>query len=346
MALIKTKKQIFFFRLVMLACVIFNSQIGIGQDMHFSQYNSSALNLNPAFTGFFDGDYRLNGIYRSQWASVPVPYQTFSFAADGKVKVKKIKRDRVGVGMLFNNDKAGDTYYGTNQFYASGSYIHALRDSTLLWSAGITAGISSVGFNYGKMTFDDQYQISSYSATNPTGENFAKNTMSYGDVNIGTAIQLALKQRAFIQYGISCHHVTGPKLSFQNNKNTRMDPKLNNYVCFAYPLATSTDIIIELLHTHQGKYNELVPGMQFKIYIDDRTHQAASMGIYYRAKDAAIARVGYQFKTVTAGFSYDVNTSKFVAATTHKGGFELFLTYIFKKAMPFAPKTRICPVYM
>ena len=52
------------------------------QDIHFSQYNGSLLNLNPAFTGFFDGDYRVNGIFRSQWQSVPVPYKTVGFAAD------------------------------------------------------------------------------------------------------------------------------------------------------------------------------------------------------------------------------------------------------------------------
>ncbi len=317
------------------------------QDIHFSQYNGSVINLNPAFTGLFDGDYRINGIYRSQWSSVPVPYKTFSLAGDGRFKPKNMKSDCIGLGIMFNNDKAGDTHYGTNQLYISGSYIHKLnKDSTLIWSTGLTAGISNVGFNYSKMTFDDQYQNNNYSSSNSTGENFAKNTTTFGDFNFGTAVQFAIKQRAFVQYGISFHHVTSPKLTFQNNALIKIDSKLNNYLYFQYPIGAKTDIVTELLFSHQGKYNEIIPGAQVKLHLDQKTNQSVSVGIYYRTKDAVITRLGYQIKTLTAGVAYDLNTSKFIAATNRKGGFEIYLTYIFKKTTPFVPKTRVCPIYM
>jgi len=336
-----------FYTVMLFALLIFNSNFLISQDVHFSQYNGSVINLNPAFTGFFDGDYRLNGIYRSQWSSVPVPYTSFSLAGDARFKPKSMKSDCIGVGIMFNNDKSGDTYYGTNQLYISGSYIHKLnKDSTLLWTTGIMAGISNVGFNYSRMTFDDQYQNSSYSSSNSTGESFTKNAATFGDFNFGTALQYAIKQRAFMQYGISYHHFTNPKLTFQNNTSIRIDPKLNNYLCFAYPIGVKTDIIAEILYSHQGKYNEVVPGAMVKFLLDEKTRQAISVGLYYRAKDAVIARLGYQIKTLTAGVSYDVNTSKFIAATNRRGGFEIYVTYIFKKIIPFAPKTRVCPIYM
>ena len=31
------------------------------QDIHFSQFNLAPLNLNPAMTGSFNGDYRIAG---------------------------------------------------------------------------------------------------------------------------------------------------------------------------------------------------------------------------------------------------------------------------------------------
>ena len=37
------------------------------QDPHFSQFFSSPLTLNPAFTGKFDGAVRFIGDYRNQW---------------------------------------------------------------------------------------------------------------------------------------------------------------------------------------------------------------------------------------------------------------------------------------
>ncbi|MCC6182539.1 MAG: PorP/SprF family type IX secretion system membrane protein [Bacteroidia bacterium] len=317
------------------------------QDVHFSQYNGSVLNLNPAFTGLFDGDYRVNGIFRSQWSSVPVPYQSFSIAGDGRFKTKKMKSDCFGVGIMFNNDKSGDTHYGTNQLYLSASYIHKLNtDSTLLLSLGLNGGVSNVGFNYSLMTFDNQYQGNTYNAANNTGEHFTKTASTFGDFSFGTALQYALKQRAYIQYGISFHHFTSPKLTFQNNNSIKIDPKLNNSLCFAYPVGANTDVLAEVLVSNQGKYNEIVPGAQIKLRLDETRNQVISAGIYYRLKDAAIARVGYQVKTLTAGISYDVNMSKFLAATNRRGGFEIYVTYIFKKLVPFVPKTRVCPIYM
>ena len=196
------------------------------------------------------------------------------------------------------------------------------------------------------MTFDDQYQNNNYNAVNSTGENFTKTAASYVDLNIGTVLQYAIKQRAFIQYGISYQHFTKPQLTFQNNTNIKIDTKLSNYLSFTYPIAATTDIVLEMLYAAQGKYNEFIPGTQFKFHLDQKNNQTASVGIYYRAKDAAIARIGYQFKTFTSGVSYDINTSKFIAATNRRGGFEIYLTYIFKKIVPFAPKTRVCPIYM
>ena len=52
------------------------------QDIHFSQFNNSPLNLNPAQTGLFNGDWRFVGNLRNQWSSVPVPYRTFSLSTD------------------------------------------------------------------------------------------------------------------------------------------------------------------------------------------------------------------------------------------------------------------------
>ena len=54
------------------------------QDIHFSQFNQAPARLNPALTGQFVGGYRIAGIYRSQWASVTVPYSTIAFSGDAR----------------------------------------------------------------------------------------------------------------------------------------------------------------------------------------------------------------------------------------------------------------------
>lgn len=342
------KKTYLSLNILLLFVVLICSNKSIkAQDIHFSQYNGSLLNANPAFTGFFDGDHRVGAIYRSQWQTVPVSYSTFSLFGDTKLKTKNMKSDRIGVGLLFNNDKAGYANYSINQFYLSGSYIHKLNsDSTLLWSNGLNVGFSNVAFNYNKMTFDNQYDGNNYNASYATGENFAKNATNYVDVTLGSVIKYMFKQRAFIQYGLTYSHVNTPKITFQNNTSIKIDSKLYNYVSFQYPIANSLDLMVELLHQHQGKYNEFIPSALVKLHLNETNQQQVGLGFNYRAKDAFVARLFYQVKTLNVGVSYDVNTSKFIAATNRQGAFEIYLTYIFKKIVPFAPKTRVCPVYM
>ncbi len=46
------------------------------QDIHFSQFFEAPLLRNPALAGLFTGDLRIQAVYRTQWQSVSVPYQT------------------------------------------------------------------------------------------------------------------------------------------------------------------------------------------------------------------------------------------------------------------------------
>ena len=71
------------------------------QDIHYSQFYNSPLNLNPANTGMFDGDFRFAANQRTQWRSVTVPFSTFSLSADA-FQPKEWKN--ISLGALMNHD--------------------------------------------------------------------------------------------------------------------------------------------------------------------------------------------------------------------------------------------------
>src|SRR5438309_1911526 len=93
------------------------------QDIHFSQFNRSSLNLNPANTGFFDGDFRFSGIHRNQWKSVTVPYKTYSGSFDMTTPYPNAENNLIGAGIVFNSDKAGDSEFGIVEGALSTSLI-------------------------------------------------------------------------------------------------------------------------------------------------------------------------------------------------------------------------------
>ncbi|MEN9002702.1 MAG: type IX secretion system membrane protein PorP/SprF, partial [Flavobacteriales bacterium] len=102
-----------------LIFIFFASLTSQAQDIHFSQFYNSPLNLNPALAGNFDGNYRFAGNYRNQWNSVTIPFATFSMSADAKDVMGK---KNVGAGIIFNNDNTGDSRFRTTVLNVVGSY--------------------------------------------------------------------------------------------------------------------------------------------------------------------------------------------------------------------------------
>ena len=74
-------------------------------DPHFSQYYAYPLWLNPALTGVFNGDTRVNLNFKNQWASVGNGYNTGGLSADFR------PTEKVGLGFNVINQAAGTAGY-------------------------------------------------------------------------------------------------------------------------------------------------------------------------------------------------------------------------------------------
>ncbi len=319
----------------------------LGQDIHFSQFNSSLLNLSPGYTGMFNGDYRIGAVYRSQWQSVPVSYSTFGISGEKRFKPKQLERDMIGVGIMFNNDKAGDSRYGTTQLYASGSYIFlGKQDSTLIVTVGANVGWCRVGFDFSKMTFENQFDGLAYNSSLETGEQFGFTSVNFADISLGSVVQYIHKEKHRFSYGLGLQHLTTPSISYQGDNASRLDFKFTNCLSYSTPISEKTDIIAEALFTNQGKYYELIPHVSFKYFFDRDDNKAILAGACFRARDAVVFRLGYTNKTLQSGISYDINVSRFNRASNFRGGFEIFINYIIKVKPGFIARKRYCPVFM
>jgi type IX secretion system PorP/SprF family membrane protein len=317
-----------------------------GQDIHFSQSDASLLNNSPGFTGLFNGDYRVGAAYRSQWQSVPVPYSTFSMNGEARVKPKAFLKDMVGVGVLFNSDKAGDTRYKTTQLYFSGSYIYSLADSSLMFTIGMNLGWCQVGFDYDRMTFDNQFDGLTYNPGLSPNEHFDWTRYNYGDINLGSCMMYRLKNKYWFTYGLGLHHLSSPVITYQGTRVSKLDFKLANYLRFVMPTGARTDLVAEAMINKQGKYYEVIPHASLKYYFNRDNNLAVLAGMCLRTRDAVVFRFGYTNKTLQGGIAYDINTSKFIAATNRRGAFEIFVNYIIKRSNGYTAKKRVCPVYM
>ena len=330
----------------MLFCFCFStSSILTAQDIHFSQFTASPLNVNPAFTGNFDGQFRLMGTYRTQWNSVTIPYKTISLGTDAH---NLLNQEKLGGGILINNDNAGDSELSVFQFLLSGSYRMVLDgDAKHHLMGGLQIGIRQVSINYSQLKFDSQYNGYSYVSSAPNNESFGNEGRVSPIVNLGAMWQYQ-EGRTVANFGLSMYNVNSPNQSFFDNSPVKLDSRLNVHGSAQIPIAKKIELLPSLLFMKQGEFSELMVGTFGKLILnnDEMNYRALYLGSWLRSKDAGCFVAAMDYGNVNVGISYDLNYSELKQASKKRGGFEISFRYIIKQKEIGRANYSICPSFI
>lgn len=316
------------------------------QDIHFSQFYNAPLNLNPALTGLSPGDQRFGANYRQQWASVPVPYTTFSGAYDQKLYLPWLGSGFFGGGLVFNYDKAGDAKLSWAQLGVNAAYTQQITDEQFL-SAGFQLLGGQRAFDPQQLRFDDQYNGDIFDESIPTAEAFMKTAVAY--IDFGAGINWYFQEegsRTRIYVGLGFYHLNRPNISFLGDQGVQLPMNGRTYAMATVQLQERLDLVLNGLWNYQGAYQEGVFGGAVRYHLSQERGQelALQLGISYRMSDAMISHFEVFYQNWHLGISYDINTSPFYAATNRNGGPELSLRYIITKVKP--PDTfKACPIF-
>lgn len=317
------------------------------QDIHFSQFNFSPLNQNPANTNLFDGDYRFVGNYRNQWPSVPVRYNTFSASAEMNFATLK-NGDRIGGGLVFFFDRAGDSRFTSLNTALSVSYSKTLDKN---WrhrlSGGLQFGIVNRNINYSKLNFDNQWNGDVYDPNIGVDENFARTRFSYFDLGVGIAYRYTKTERTNFTIGFGAVHLTQPRQTFYNDNSVKLNPRFTVHARAQVKVAKRADIVPELQFQMQDSKYEVSYGAHAKYYVMQSTHTVAlNLGAYGRSAEAGWLLAGVDYDNLQVNLSYDVNFSKLRAASRYNGGFEVSVIYILAKVKNIKKPGAVCPAFL
>jgi type IX secretion system PorP/SprF family membrane protein len=321
------------------------SGILYSQDIHFSQFSSSPLNLNPALTGNFRGNYRFCANFKNQWQSITVPYRTFSFSLENKIN---IRRNYLGIGLLFNNDKAGDSDFGTTQVKFSLSFgRYFSEDSTFSISAGLNIAYNQNSINYNNLHFGSQFTGGQFDPLMSSNENFSRNNFNYIDYSAGVNFNYLIAKSIPLNFGIGFLHINKPSRTFINEQLSNIDRKFNFHLSSEFRLKNDLSFIPQMVYYTQGKYAEIDYGGLFKIKLNNINFHNLYLGGWYRQSDAMVAAMNFDYQNINIGISYDINISKLRNASNGFGGIELSLIYIlFKQRTMIIPIRKQCPTFM
>jgi type IX secretion system PorP/SprF family membrane protein len=303
------------------------------QDIHFSQFFEAPLLRNPSLAGIFEGDIRVQGVYRDQWNAVTNAYRTGSFNAEYKMPVGK-GDDFFTTGLQVLYDKAGTVGLTTTHLLPAINYHKSLSgDRTMYLSFGFMGGIVQKRIDYSKMTTDNQYGGGGFDPAAPTGEYFPNAALNYFDGSFGASFNTSfgsdLQNIMFV--GAAYHHVNRPKNSFYRNPDIELNAKYVFSAGVKLNIDDYTYFTLQADQSIQGPFSETIGGAlySFKLGADpDAPDYTLHAGAFLRWKDALIPVIKVDMAPLSVAISYDVNVSQLKTASQSRGGFELSVTYI------------------
>lgn len=318
------------------------------QDIHFSQFFFAPQLLSPAETGNFEGRFAFTANHKSQWRSVSRPYQTTALGAEANGLIGRLPN--LALGLQIFSDVAGDSRLTTLTFLTGGAYHFALdAEKKNLIYTGVQIGLSQMSINYSDLYFDQQYNGIVYNPNLPTGEEFARDTRWHTNLHYGLMYKWAKTPRTSVSAGLALHNLTAPNQSFFDALGVDLQPRFSLYANAAIKLAEQFDALPSVRWQNQMTYRETIAGAALRyILLAERTmYRSVFAGYYGRFSDSGIAMAGMEFDAWRVAISYDINLSDLETASRNKGGLELSLRYVLRKAADqpvFMHK--FCPLYL
>jgi len=330
-------------RLVACSVLLALHVVSFAQDIHFSQFFNAPLALGPGNIGVFDGDYRVNGIFRQQWRSVTTPYRTFGLGGDA-ANFKGV--NGLGVGAWLFNDRAGDSRL--NQFHLSvgaswTEQFGAASEHGI--TGGVQVGFTSLTLDNGGLSFDSQYNGFYYDPDLDSGERFARDGLVHPDLSVGAVYRYQPSARESVRIGFSLFNLTTPDIGFLGEPGVPLDGRSAIHVITRFPVSDELDLLPMGQYMKQGKFNELDLGANLRYILLERygLQRAVQAGLHFRAADAGYLYAGFDYDDWTFGVSYDINTSDLVPASRNRGAIEFALVRIFKKRPAIPVRFKTCP---
>lgn len=316
--------------------VLFIGKSVFAQDFHFSQYFNSIANINPAYTGIINGDYRGNAVYKEQWKSISNSFKTIAASFDFAINKDNAERGYFGVGLNFMNDRAGTTQMQLSQLGIPVSY-HLMLNGRSELSLGINSFVGQRSMKLDGVKWENQFDGVNHDPTILPGETFSNTQSTFFDIGAGLLWNYYFRDVSKADIGFSVNHLNKPVNSFASVPSAKTPMKYTFSAAFEHLIYEKKSLyLLPLVNiSKQESQYECVGGILLKAklgleskYTNAFTSTALYGGMLYRLNDALVLYSRFDISTnISLGLSYDVNVSKLKIASSGRGSLEMSLMY-------------------
>ena len=329
--------------LLIICCFVGLGSLSVSaQDIHFSQFYLSPLNLNPAMTGVMNCNVRLVANYRNQWASVlkSNAFNTYSVSYDQRIPVGRY--DFFGIGGTFWWDRAGELDFSTLQGRLSFSYSKKMggyRKKAHYLVLGADAGVSQRSIDFLNARYGTQHDGNGgFNGALPTFEEFTNTNFLFADVAAGVLWFTVFDEDNNLYIGGAYNHLNRANQSFENAEFEALYSRFTVHAGGEFMITDKVGLVPGIIALRQGPSFELNTGTSLKFLLggNKRQYQAFQIGAWMRLSnhfaksttaDAMILSTRFDYNDFSLGFSYDINVSSLRPASNANGAFEFALVY-------------------
>jgi len=313
------------------------------QDAHFSQFAAAPLEINPAMSGVFNGKFKANLNYRSQWGSI-IGSDAFTTAAASY----DIRFAGLGDGDYFSfnvnmlRDEAGAAKISLTKGNLGVAYHKKMWDGQFgrtpqYLIVGAQAGFGQYALNSGNLWFSSQYDASTVSVdyNAPTNEPWVTNAAPHFNFNVGALWYSILGDDFSIYAGGAMQHLNQPSVSFYDD-DIKLDKRLTGLLGGQIPLSREISLLPGIVVMSQGPAFQSVFGGHLRYSNKDWWEIALRAGVFARIankldkgihNDAIIFSTTFDVERMSFGVSYDMNVSSLETSTNKRGAFEVSMSY-------------------
>jgi type IX secretion system PorP/SprF family membrane protein len=333
------------------------------QDPHFSIFYGVPIGINPAFTGNFNGNFRVSAQYRDQWSSVLANesiagYKTAVASIEARTNKGIDENDFVGMGAYFLHDVAGNSRLTNTKLGLSASYRKALDQfGDHFIAIGGQAAFFQSKINLKDLTWGNQWNVDRYDPSIGGESANLDDNLIYYDFSTGISWGynvFGTRKKFFAGLGVL--HINQPSFSFfkpQPGSSTPIDAtaslpmRINFNAAGSFEMGKSLDVIPKVLVMKQGQSFENMFGADLRLLLDpsDDNGNSVYMGMLTRLVggdpnkvlnsssinlESFILTTRVDYNNMEIGAAYDFNVSDLTKASKYQGGFEVYMNYAFR----------------
>jgi type IX secretion system PorP/SprF family membrane protein len=328
-------------KILLIVMLSFVFSVGKTQDPQFSQFYSSPLYMAPSFAGAKDGG-RVILNFRDQWPQLSSTYLTYAFSAD-----YYLEKYRSGIGLLILRDQAGEG--GLMNATTMGLLYSYNFDLNHNWKVrpGLSAYYYTKGINYSAFRFGDQI-LRGENAGSSVEMTSIQNMEPVSHFDFTTSV-LAYSDQYW--FGFTLDHLMYFS-EILSNQGDYLAPRYSAYGGAKYMIhgkvrkLKEESITVALNFTMQNSLKYMDLGLYY-------TKEPIILGIWYRGLPifpdnpnvgALAFSVGYKYKAMQIGYSYDFTLTRLVTQTG--GAHEISMSYTFSERSSRLVRRKMvpCPV--